>query len=153
MGFEEETVASGECMKELTGDTRRTAKHRLFSPALTATISQGTRWKDEVRLSQLRKHIPLVKQVPLHTRLFTRNQQRAKGADGVIRSWEYLPGVLLFSLSPPWPTCAPRSVQICWDKIRREAKSRLRRPAAALKLFMKQGKQVWAHRLRISRQV
>lgn len=29
-------------------DTRRTAKHRLFSPGLTAAVSQGTRWNNEV---------------------------------------------------------------------------------------------------------
>lgn len=37
--------------EELTGDTRRTAKHRLFSPGLTAAVSQGTRWNNEVSSS------------------------------------------------------------------------------------------------------
>lgn len=34
--------------EELTGYSRRTAKHRLFSPDLTAAVSQGTRWNNEV---------------------------------------------------------------------------------------------------------
>lgn len=41
-------------MRELIGDTGRTAKHGLFSPGLTAAVTQGTRWNDEVRFCQNR---------------------------------------------------------------------------------------------------
>lgn len=48
----------------LTGDTRRTAKHTLLSPGLTAAVSQGTRWNNEVTFSQHRSYTLGAEQVP-----------------------------------------------------------------------------------------
>lgn len=67
-GWEKETAAMGVAVWGCRlGTRRRTARHGLFSPGLTAAVSQGTRWNNEVRFSQHRSYPLGAKQVLLDT--------------------------------------------------------------------------------------